>query len=164
LADYSCHRATRIQDTSGTPESLLHVLQFGLVALPTVLALTVQINAGFFLLAALAVLCHHIVAYIDIRFANQTRRVIPIEQMVHSFLELLPISAFLLLTVLHWDQFIALFGLGTGTPAFGVHLKAHPLPTRYLLSAIGAAFLLNAVPYLEELHRCWTSGKWKVGS
>jgi hypothetical protein len=97
LTDYFCHRASQIEQTSGVPESLMHLLQFGLIAIPALMALTLQVNAAFFFLAAAAIIVHHIVAYLDVRYANSTRRVTAFEQMVHSFLEITPITAFLLL-------------------------------------------------------------------
>lgn len=154
FADYWCHRATAIERTSGTKESVLHLLQFGLIAIPTILALLMEINAAFFAVAIVSIIIHHAIAYIDVRYANDTRVVPPIEQMVHSLLELLPITALLLLLVLHWGQFLALVGLGTEVADFLLTLKSDPLPVWYVLSAIAAAGLFNAIPYLEELARC----------
>jgi hypothetical protein len=45
FADYLCHRATSIETTSGWKESLLHLLQFGEMALPTLAAIFLEINA-----------------------------------------------------------------------------------------------------------------------
>jgi hypothetical protein len=134
LADYLCHRATRISENAGTPESLLHLLQYALVGLPVSLALFLKADAGFFLFAAFMIILHHMVAYVDVRYANQTRNVPPFEQMVHSFLELLPITAYLLLAVASWSQIL------------------FPVYTATILTT---AFLLNLVPYVEELFRCW---------
>jgi hypothetical protein len=159
FADYWCHRAAHIEDNAGTRESVLHLLQFGAIGLPTALALVLEINAGFFLLAALAIIFHHAVAFIDVRYANHSRSVAPIEQMVHSFLEIMPITAFLLLSILHWPQLLSLLGQGAEPADFGVHMKSHPLPLWYVGGAIGAAALLNAVPYVEEFVRC----RWRAG-
>lgn len=150
LADYACHRAARIENSSGTPESLLHLLQFGLVGVPVVLALFLEITAGFFLLAVTFLLLHHLTAYIDVRYANGTRAVAPLEQMVHSFLELVPLAALLLLAVPYWPQLLSLF---SDQADYGLRLKERPLPAAYVAGLLGATFLLNAVPYLEELTR-----------
>jgi hypothetical protein len=152
LADYACHRAARIAETSGVAESLLHLLQFALVGLPVTLALFLKPNAGFFVLAGLCILLHHLTAYADARYANHTRPVWPVEQMVHSFLEVLPIAAFLLLAATQWDQFLALFGLGTERAMFRPQPRLLPIP--YLTAALAAAFAFNLLPYLEELRRC----------
>ena len=150
LADYACHRAARIENNAGTPESLLHLLQFGLVGIPVMLALFLEITAGFFLLAALFLLLHHLTAYIDVRYADGTRGVAPLEQMVHSFLELAPLTAFLLLAALYWPQLLSLF---SDQADCGLRLKQEPLPAAYVAGLLGATLLLNAVPYLEELTR-----------
>jgi hypothetical protein len=152
LADYACHRATRIAETSGVAESLLHLLQFGLVGLPVTLALFVKPNAGFFLFAGLCILLHHLTAYLDVRYANHTRPGWPVEQMVHSFLEIPPIAAFLLLAATEWRQFLALFGLGSEVALF--QPQPRPLPLAYMAAALAGAFLFNLLPYLEELVRC----------
>lgn len=154
LTDYFCHRAAHIEQNAGPTESVMHLIQYSLVGVPTALALFLQINAAFFLLAAIAILLHHTVAYIDVRYANARRRVSPFEQMVHSFLEIMPIAGFLLLAVLHWGQLVALLGGGTEAAELYFYLKRDPLPLWYVAVAIGAALLLNLLPYLEELLRC----------
>lgn len=155
FADYLCHRAAKISENSGTPESVLHLVQFSLVGIPTTAALFFKANAGFFLLAAVCILLHHLTAYIDVRYADATRKVEPWEQMVHSFLEILPITAYLLLAVAEWPQFLSLFGLGMEEPAFVPELRLLFVP--YAIAALAAAFLFNFLPYLEELARCLRS-------
>lgn len=152
FADYLCHRAARIEKNAGAPESILHLVQYSLVGIPVVLALFLRPNAGFFLFAALAILLHHGVTYVDLRYADATRKIEPREQMVHSFLELLPITAFLLLAVAEWPQFLAMMGIGPQQAAFAPQIRVMPL--FYVLTVLAAAFLSNLVPYLEELWRC----------
>jgi hypothetical protein len=152
FADYLCHRAARIENNAGTPESVLHLVQYALVGIPVTLGLFLEANAGFFLVAALLILLHHAVAFIDLRYADATRKIAPREQMVHSFLELLPITAFLLLASAEWPQFVALLGMGPQQPAFAPQVRMMPLP--YVITILAAAFLSNLVPYLEELWRC----------
>jgi hypothetical protein len=152
VADYLCHRVAKISENSGTPESILHLVQFSLVGLPTAQALFFRANAGFFLFAALCILLHHVTAYIDVRYADATRKVQPWEEMVHSFLEILPITAYLLLAVAQWPQFLALLGLGKERPVFVPEL--HILSIPYAIAILAVAFLFNLIPYLEELARC----------
>jgi hypothetical protein len=152
LADYFCHRATNIERTSATPESLLHLVQFTLIGVPIVFALFLEANAGFFLMALICLVLHHVVAAIDLVYANPKRHIAPREQMVHSFLEILPITSLLLLSVINWPQALALFGLGPEQARFLPH--ARPLPLTYVSAVLGAAFLFNFLPYIEELYRC----------
>lgn len=152
LADYFCHRNTRIAETSGWRESLLHLVQLFLVGLPATMALFFHPNAGFFLPALLCILLHHITAYIDIRYANATRNVPPVEQMVHSLLEILPVAAVILLAVIGWPQLLALFHLGGESPRFGLEPRLHN--GAYVATILAAVFLFNLLPYGEELLRC----------
>ena len=154
LAEYLCHRASQIEQTGGVPESILHLIQFSSIGMPTTLALFVQINSMFFLLAALAIVLHHLVAFIDVRYANSRRAVTPFEQMVHSVLEIAPITAFLLLAVLHWSDLQGLLGHPVPPEGWSIRLKNQPLPVWYVAGAIASAGLLNGLPYLEELVRC----------
>jgi hypothetical protein len=152
LADYFCHRYSHISETSGTRESALHLVQFALIGLPITLALFLQMNAGMFLLAAVCILAHHAVAYVDVAYANHTRVVTPAEQMVHSVLEIAPIAAFLLTGVLYWPQLLSLVGLGTEAARFAPELRI--LPSVWIAMVLGSAAFLNAIPYAEELLRC----------
>ena len=152
LADYFCHRATKIESTSGTTESVLHLIQFALVGVPVSLALFLDINAGYFVMAMVFVVLHHAVAAVDLVFANPKRRIAPREQMVHSFLEILPLTALILLAVLYWPQVLALVGQGGQPPQFAPKVRLLPIP--FIVCTLSAAFFLNLVPYAEELWRC----------
>ena len=57
------------------------------------------------------------------------------------------------IAVLHWPQFIALFGFGSEAPRFVLAWKSEPLPVIYIVAVLGAALLLEFLPYLEELWR-----------
>ena len=153
LADYLCHRHSRIAFTSGPGESALHLLQLALVGLPVVMTLFLEVNAGLLALWIACLLLHHAVAYWDVRFANSTRTVGPVEQMVHSFLELTPLMAFALLAILFWPQMQALAGAGGEKAQWVFALKRQMLPPAYVAAVLAAAMLLDAVPYLEELLR-----------
>jgi hypothetical protein len=152
LADYFCHRATSIETTSGTRESALHLIQFGLVGIPVTLALFWDINAGYFILAAILLLLHHAVAAVDLVYANPRRHIAPREQMIHSVLEIIPLTALFLVAVLYWPQVLALVGKGPEPAIFAPKLRLLPLP--FVLTTLAGAFFLNFVPYIEELWRC----------
>ena len=136
-------------------ESLLHLIQFGLVGLPLVAVLFLKVNAGLLLILAIFVTLHHTVAYIDVRYANAMRQVRPTEQMIHSFLELLPITAYLLLAATAFGELQALLGQGNEHADFSVRVRSHSLPHWYLISVICAAVSVNLAPYLEEFVRCF---------
>src|SRR3954449_4301548 len=83
FADYLCHRAARIERTSGWRESLLHLLQLAEMALPILAALFFEINTGIILLMIVCLVLHQATAMWDVRFATAVREVKPIEQHVH---------------------------------------------------------------------------------
>src|SRR4051794_2904818 len=106
LADYLCHRASRIELTSGYKESLLHLLMLAEVAIPLLAAIFFEINALVIAAMIVAFVLHQLTALWDTTFAGQKRRISPIEQHVHSFLELMPLTAILVVIILHWSQFL----------------------------------------------------------
>src|SRR3954451_9165067 len=87
FADYLCHRATHIESTSGAKESLLHLLQLVEVGVPLLAALFFEIDALVILLMLVAFAAHQATALWDTSYAVMAREVPPIEQHVHSFLE-----------------------------------------------------------------------------
>ncbi len=151
LADYFCHRASHIERTSGVAESLLHLLQFGEVGVPLLAALFLEINAAVLLIMLVGLVLHQATAMWDVRYANATRRVTPIEQHVHGVLEMAPAVATAVVAILHWPQFVALLGIGDAD--FALQLKHSPLPGWYLGAVMLGVTLCGALPYGEELLR-----------
>src|SRR5512146_1114901 len=96
LADYVLHKRTRIEETAGTKESLLHLVQLGETGIPVVFALLLDINALIFLVMLTGLVLHEVTALWDVSYASRRRYVSPLEQHVHSFMEVLPLTALLL--------------------------------------------------------------------
>jgi hypothetical protein len=153
FADYLCHRATCIETTSGWKESLLHLLQFGEMAIPTLAAIFLEINALVILIMIVCLLAHQATAIWDVSYAYRRREITPTEQHVHSFLEMLPLMGLLIVVTLHWQQFLALMGLGHETADLGLRLKQPPLPWIYVSLILSLVLLFDVLPYLEELAR-----------
>jgi heme/copper-type cytochrome/quinol oxidase subunit 2 len=151
FADYLCHRAAHIEETSGWKESVLHLLQFGEMAIPVLAALFLEITSGIILMMAVFLVLHEMTAIWDVRYASARREVSPTEQHIHSVLEMLPLTGFLLVIALHWPAFTALFGVGR--PDFSFALKQPPLPVSYVAAMLALTALLEALPYAEELIR-----------
>jgi hypothetical protein len=155
LADWWCHRRTRIQDTSGLPENVFHwflLAEAGLALLATAL---LETNAAVLLLVFAAFLAHEVTTFVELRYTVPLREVRPFEQMVHSFMELLPLVLLALLAVAHWDQVQALFG--QGTPDFELRAKQDPWPAGYLAWMAITVTLFNLLPMAEEGLRCLRS-------
>ncbi|HZY12495.1 MAG TPA: diguanylate cyclase [Beijerinckiaceae bacterium] len=153
LADYLCHRATDIEHNAGPKESLIHLVMFGEFAVPILMCLFFEINALIFAVMIIAFLAHEATALWDVSYAIERRYVSPLEQHVHSFLEMIPLMAGLIVAIQHWEQFLALFGLGRETARFALQLKPEPLPLLYIVLVLGSTLMLDLLPYLEELWR-----------
>jgi len=151
FADYLCHRAAHIERTSGWRESVLHLVQFAEMALPILAALFFEINTGIILLMIVCLILHQATAMWDVSFAASRREVKPIEQHVHSVLEMMPLTGLLIVIALHWQAFIALFGQAPAS--FGLALKPEPLPWLYVAVMMGLTLLFEVLPFLEELVR-----------
>ncbi|MGP3949996.1 diguanylate cyclase [Streptomyces sp. 7N604] len=156
LADWVMHRRTRIEDTTGTKESLIHSLMMAEVGVPIALTLLYEVNPLLLSVQLGAAGVHEATALWDVRTAVRSdREVKPVEQHIHSFLEALPFGALASLMCLHADQVRSLLRGGAGDPsAWRLVPRRRRLPVPYLAgiaAAIGVAVLL---PYGEELRRC----------
>ncbi|MCW7538354.1 diguanylate cyclase [Aquabacterium sp. A7-Y] len=158
IADWFCHRASDIEHTTGAKESLIHLLMFVQVGLPLAAALIFEVNALIIGLIIVLFFVHEATALWDVSYAVTGRRVSPIEQHVHSFLEMIPLAAGLLIIGMHWSQFLALFGAGSEPARFTLELKQNPLPWQYVVTVLGAAALIEFAPYVEELLRGLRAG------
>jgi hypothetical protein len=153
LADWLCHRATRIEDNAGPRESVFHLVLLAEMGVAVLLALFFRINALVLAVMLAAYALHEFTTWLDLRYAQTAREIRPVEQIVHGFQEGLPLLGLTLIVLLHWEQFLALFGLGAATADFTLRLKQPPLPPAYSLGAVAAAIVFNVVPYVEELLR-----------
>jgi hypothetical protein len=151
LADWLCHRATGIAHTAGPRESLLHLLLLAEMAIPVLAVLFFDVNALVIAVMLVALVAHQLTTLWDLRYAASKRNVPPIEQQVHSYLELLPLTGAILLVIAHWPQFLALFGLGSEPARFGLEVRDPPLPLAYVATLLGAVLLLDVLPYVQEL-------------
>ncbi|MGN6519890.1 MAG: hypothetical protein ACTHK2_10760 [Dokdonella sp.] len=155
VADWYFHRRTDIEDTSGVPESALHLLMLAEMGLPLLAAIYFEVNALVLALLGVACIVHEITAYVDVRYAITRREVGVAEQFVHSVLEMSPLMVLLLLASAHWSQWLALWGLGADTARFDLSASSEMPPLAYSVALAVAIALLAALPYVEELLRGW---------
>lgn len=153
FADWLCHRATHIESTTGAKESLIHLLMFVEVGIPLLAAMFLEINSLVIAAMMIVFLIHEATAIWDVRYATTARTVSPIEQHVHSFLEMIPLMGLVSVVTLHWDQFQALFGAGTENARFDLAWKSQQLPVAYIAIVMSVILLFELLPYLEELLR-----------
>jgi hypothetical protein len=146
LADWACHRASGIERTSGLRENLVHWLLFGEIGLGLLAVVLLELNGAVLAFAAAVFLAHELTVYLELRYTVARREVRPIEQMVHSFMEILPLVALAVLAVMAWER------IGE----FGIAFRREPVPPGYLVGAGAASLLLNVLPLAEETWRCAT--------
>jgi hypothetical protein len=151
-ADWLCHRATRIQDTAGLPENLMHWLMFAQVGAGLIAMAFLEIN-GLVLAGMLAVfVLHEATVYVELRYVAGRRELRPAEQMVHSFMELLPLVTLALLCVLAAGT-LDLWWRGHGLD-MAARAKREPWPPAYLMALGVSVLLFNVLPLAEETLRC----------
>lgn len=154
VADWWMHRRTRIEHTSGTKESVVHALMMTEAGVPVAMGLLARINPLVLSVMGGAAVAHGATALYDVTLATEKREVRPVEQHIHSFLEVLPLSGLAFIGCLHADQVRATLRGGPGRDDWKLLPKDRPLSTPYLLGlgvVIGAGV---ALPYAEELRRC----------
>lgn len=141
FVDWLCHRATAIEATSGLRESLVHWLMFAQVGSAIAAVALFEINAAVLLWVGLVFLLHEVTVWLELRYTVGKREVRPVEQVVHSFMEMLPLVAWALLFVI-------------AQPGDGLRLRRAPLPEGYVFYAALGMLLFNVLPLAEETVRC----------
>lgn len=127
IADAICHRRSDIAHTAGTKESLMHLAQLLEMGFAVLLALFLRISALVILIMFAMWVLHHVTTYWDLKYASRTRGIGPIEQMVHSVLEMTPLFALAVICIAHRDELLPLVASG-GMAAFSFAWKDPPLP------------------------------------
>lgn len=152
--DWCCHRATRVESTSGLKESLLHSLMGIQLGIPIVLCLTFEMNVLVMLICIAMWIAHEFVAHWDVRYASPRRHISIWEVHVHNYMATLPSYLFMLLAILNWDVTLKLLTLD-----WGGQFELHPLGKRpggndYLPAYLTFMAVLCVFPYVEENIRC----------
>lgn len=158
LADWWCHRRSDIEQTAGTTESAIHATMLVETAVPTLIGLFCEVDAGMLTVTYSALALHELTALWDVTYADGRREVTPFEQYVHGFLGRVPLMATFLLTILHWDQARAVVGI-RGRPDWRIKPKRRPLSRAYRAGNLAAFGAFVVLPYTEELVRCVRTGR-----
>lgn len=142
--DWACHRRTRIETTGGLPENLFHWLLFAEIGVGLLAVAFLEINGAVLLIVAAVFLVHEFTVWVELRYAAPRRKIQPIEQMVHSFMELLPLVSLALLLPI----------AGAQAADVSLRLKAQPWSAAYLLGALGLSLVFNVLPLAQEMRAC----------
>ncbi|MFD5394196.1 diguanylate cyclase [Streptomyces sp. NPDC127097] len=154
VADWVMHRRTRIEETSGVRESAVHALMMAEAGVPVAMGLLARVNPLVLTVMGGAALAHGATALWDVSLATTEREVRPMEQHIHSFLEVLPLTALAFLACLHADQVRGALRGGRGADDWKLLPKESPLPVRYLAGIGLGLTVCVALPYAEEMTRC----------
>jgi len=144
LADYLCHRRTRIEATSGFKESLLHLAQAVTLGVAILAGMFCRINLTVFALMAACLMAHFALSLWDTAYAMRYRRIGVLEQHVHGFLNVLPFMALALVAIGNWPRVRA-------PGDFSVTACVIPIGTA--VSVLVLITVLDLLPLLEELWR-----------
>jgi hypothetical protein len=141
------YRRTRIEHTSGTKESAVHALMMTEAGVPVLIGLLARVNPLVLTTMGGAALAHGATALYDVSVAVGEREVRPIEQHIHSFLEVLPLTALSFTACLHADQVRRT--LQPGPPGLAPAAQGTSAAGRVPRGA-----RRGRLPYAEELRRC----------
>ncbi len=155
FADWICHRATRIETTAGAKESLIHLLMQAEFGIPVLATLFCEVTPPVIGSEIAAYLLHEATVYWDLKYTAPRREISPIEQQIHAYLEVIPLTAIALMAVIHWPETRVLFGRGSSPTGVSLRLRKEPLPAAYIIALLTAVALFNGLPYLEEFWRGW---------
>ena len=148
LGDFLCHWRTDLPHTSGVAESVSHSMELALLGLAVVTGLAFEIGPAASWLIFAFVVAHAIVGYVDTRIAFSRQRVIaPIEQHIHSVLDMAPLIGFAWLMIATWPAPIE----GDAS----LQLRQPRLPPGMWIAALLPPVVLCIVPALLELRAAW---------
>lgn len=154
FVDWCCHRATRIEVTSGLKESLMHSLMGLQVGIPILLCLLFRVNVLVLLICLVAWVLHELVAHWDVHYAAPRREISLWEMHAHNYLATLPFYMLAMILIINWPVVLELVQL-----QWQGQLRLEPLASPhggegYLPFYLGFMVLLCVFPYLEENLRC----------
>ncbi|WP_299006636.1 diguanylate cyclase [uncultured Shewanella sp.] len=154
FVDWCCHRATRIESTSGLKETLMHSVMGIQMGLPIVLCLLFDVNALILLICFLTWFMHEIVAHLDVRYAAPRRKISIWEMHAHTYLGSLPLYMLISIVVINWEHFIKLITFNwAGEMSFNLLENPHGT-TSYLSVYLTFMAIVCVFPYIEENIRC----------
>jgi hypothetical protein len=158
LADALCHRALRIESTSGWRESALHWLMLAELAFGLGAVLLLELNAFVIALFLAACLLHEVTMAADLAYAGSRRTVPPVEQWVHGVQHALPWIVLVMIAAIEPALTLAILR-GEATSAAVWQPRFAPRAPGYLVPFAAAAALLVILPFASEAWRTITRSR-----
>ncbi len=154
FVDWCCHRATRIEETSGLKESLIHSLMGIQLGIPILLCMLFYVNITVLLICIAAWLMHEFVAHWDVAYSSHKRHISIWEVHVHNYMATVPLYILMLIVVLNWPMFVKLITF-EWEGNMGLVRMQNPYPSSaYMTWYLTFMGILCVVPYVEENLRC----------
>lgn len=149
-----CHRATKIEQTSGLFESFLHAAMGIQIAIPIMLCLLFRIDQGILIICLMVWLLHELVAHTDVHFAAPKRHISIWEMHAHNYLATLPLYMLSIIFIVNWPVTLKLFTLNF-EGAFAFQRIEQPWGgDNYLVYYLTFMAIICVIPYMEEMLRC----------
>jgi hypothetical protein len=152
--DWCCHRATKVESTSGLKESLIHSLMGIQLGIPILLCLLFEINVFVLLLCVAMWLMHEFAAHWDVHYATPRRHISIWEVHVHNYMATVPLYLLMLIVIINWDVAVKAVTLDW-SGQFSLRPRGDRLGgPAYLPGYLTFMAVLCVFPYLEENIRC----------
>ncbi|WP_062269888.1 hypothetical protein [Endozoicomonas arenosclerae] len=154
FVDWCCHRATKIEITSGFKESLMHSLMGIQIGIPILLCLLFRVNVLILMICILTWILHELVAHWDVHYASTRRKISIWEMHAHSYLATLPFYMMIMIIVINWEAFFSFITLNWQGQIQFVPMEYAHGGDSYLAYYLLAMSVLCIFPYIEENLRC----------
>src|SRR5690625_31019 len=152
--DWVCHRATRIEETTGLKESLMHSMMGIQAGIPILMCLLFRVNVLVLLICLAAFVLHELVAHADVHYALPRRTISIWEMHAHSYLATLPLYMLSLIMIINWPVTVDLVTLNWAGPMRLVPMEYRHGGEGYLPFYLTFMTLLCVLRCLEENVRC----------
>lgn len=154
FVDWCCHRATKIESTSGLKESLMHSLMGVQMAIPIVLCILFQVNVLILIICIITWISHELVAHYDVHYASPRREISIWEMHAHTYLGSLPLYMLTSIIVINWEQFLLLIKLQWAGSMSLIWIDEPHGTELYFPMYVIFMMLVCVFPYIEENIRC----------
>lgn len=157
--DWLWHKQTRIETTSGTKESVMHLIMMAEAGAPILTDMFLEVNAGSLALMGAGWLLHEATVAWDVRYTLSRRKIYTREQITHSYMEKVPFDILVTFACLYPEQLLSLLRLGSQRPDLKLRVRKKPVPLKDFIAIVAAMGLVSGLPHLEELWRCYRAEK-----
>lgn len=167
LFDWWCHKRSKIEETSGLKESLIHAAMGAQIGVAFILGIFFELTVLTYLVMFVCLVSHELIAHWDVRYSAPKRNITIWEMHAHNYLGTIPLYLFALISVLGWEVVVDTLTLNW-SGNFNFQLRDVPIGGAQYYVVYGVFITLVCVfPYISEVLRCLrhdrkvkTNGNW----